>query len=103
MLNRKLQIAPVFIKSIKKQEDTNATPKNDNPYSAIDLVNIVTTYEIWEVFLEYDKTNMDSCYIVVSGDYILKGYRNGVWSNVKYCGFYSSVNEAENEISGYLK
>lgn len=103
MLNRKLQVAPIFIKSIRKQEDTNAVPKGEDNYVGIDLVNIVTTFEIWEVFLEYEKTNMDDCYIVINGDYVLDGYKKGKWSNIKYCGFYSSPEEAENEISGYLK
>lgn len=103
LLNRKLQVAPVFIKSIRKQEDSNAVPKDQNPYTGVNLVNIVSTYEIWEVFLEYEKTDLDQCYVVISGDYTLEGYKKGKWSNIKYCGFYSSPDEAENEINSYLK
>lgn len=103
LLNRKLQVAPVFIKSVRKQEDTNAVPKDQNPYANTNIVNIVTTYEIWQVFLDYEETNLDDCYVVISGDCTLEGYKKGKWSNVKYCGFYSSANEAENEIGGYLK
>lgn len=103
MLNRKLQVAPVFIKQIRKEINTNAIPKGENLYNNINLVNIITVHEIWKVFLEYDKTNMDECYIVISGDYTLQGYKNGTWSNINYCGFYSSVQEAENEILGHLK
>ena len=102
LLNRKLQVAPVFIKSIKKQEETNSVPKDQNQYANTNIVNIITTYEIWQVFLEYEKSKMDSCYVVISGDCTLEGYRNGTWSNIKYCGFYSSTNEAESEINGYL-
>jgi len=46
---------------------------------------------------------MDNCYIVINGDYVLDGYKKGKWSNIKYCGFYSTPEEAENEISGHLK
>jgi hypothetical protein len=103
LLNRKLQTAPVFIKSIRNQEDTNAVPKGQNQYSGINLVNVVSVCEIWEVFLEYEKTKLDNCYIVIGADYTLEGYKKGKWSNIKYRGFYSSPEEAENEINGYLK
>lgn len=104
LFNRKLQVAPVFIKQIRKEIDTNAIPKGENSYvNNISLVNVITVHEIWKVFLEHKKTNMDECYIVISGDYTLQGYKNGIWSNVDYCGFYSTVQEAENEILGYLK
>lgn len=93
----------MFIKQIRKEINTNAIPKGENLYNNINLVNIITVHEIWKVFLEYDKTNMDECYIVISGDYTLQGYKNGTWSNINYCGFYSSVQEAENEILGHLK
>lgn len=103
LLNRKLQVAPVFIKQIRQQVDTNAVPKEQNYYNDINVVNIITVHEIWKVFLEYEKTNINECYVVVSGDYTLQGYKNGTWSNIQYCGFYTSVQEAENEISGHLK
>lgn len=103
LFNRKLQTAPVFIKQIRKEIDTNSLQKNENFYNNVDIVNIITVYEIWKVFLEYKKTNMDDCYIVISGDYTLQGYKNGNWSNVQYCGFYSTIQEAENEVLGYLK
>lgn len=103
LLNRKLQVAPVFIKQIRKTADTNAVPRDQNYYNNVDVTNIVTVYEIWKIFLDYDKAKMDDCYIVVTGDITLQGYRNGKWSNVQYCGFYSSPQEAENEISGYFE
>lgn len=93
----------MFIKQIRKEINTNALPKGENIYNNINLVSIITVYEIWKVFLEYKETNMDECYIIISGDYTLQGYKNGTWSNINYCGFYSSVQEAENEILGHLK
>lgn len=102
LLNRKLQTAPVFIKSVRKQEATSAVPKGQNQYSNGNVINIITTYEIWQVFLDYEKTKLNSCYIIISGDYTLQGYKKGDWSNIKYCGFYSLLEEAENEIMGYL-
>ena len=94
LLNRKMQIAPQLIKTIRKQSESDENLNN--------VINIVTTYEIWQVYLEYEKTNMNSCYVVISGDYTAHGYKKGTWSNIKYNGFYSLLDEAENEISGYL-
>lgn len=102
LLNRKLQTAPVFIKQVRKEIDSNAVPKDENYYNSVDVVNIINVFEIWKVFLQYEKTHMNECYIIISGDYTLQGYRNGNWSNIEYCGFYSSATEAENEISGHL-
>ena len=102
LLNRKLQIAPVLIKSVRKQEASNAVPKDQNQYTGVNITNIITTYEIWQVFLDYERAKADSCYIIIRGDYTLQGYKKGEWSNIKYCGFYSLLEEAENEIMGYL-
>lgn len=103
LLNRKLQVAPVFIKSVRKQEDTNAVPKSEEHYIGVQVVNIVTQYEIWQVFLDETKSKIDNCFIVLKGDFTQQGYKKGIWSNIEYCGFYGSVSEAENEIQGHLE
>lgn len=53
--------------------------------------------------MEENEENLDFVYIIVIADYTLQGYRNGEWSNIEYRGFYTTVQEAQNEISGYLK
>lgn len=103
LLNRKLDAPPIPIKSIRKQEDTNVD-NPESPYGNItEPVNIVKISEVWKVYLEKNEENLDFVYIIVTADYTLKGYRNGEWSNIQYCGFYTTVEEAQNEISGYLK
>lgn len=76
----------------------------ESPYAAIiEPVNIVEISEIWKVYLEENEEKLDFVYIIVTADYTLQGYRNGEWSNIEYRGFYTTVQEAQNEISGYLK
>ena len=60
-------------------------------------------YEIWKVFLDQKQAGFDCCYVVISGDYQQKGYANGEWSNFSYCGFYTTIEEAENEVMAYFK
>ena len=99
LLNRKLQTAPIFIKSIRKQNDKNV---NSPEYKVVNITNIVTQYEIWQVFLDLKNSRINDCFIVIKGDYIQRGYKQGKWTNVEYCGFYCSPEEAENEIQGNL-
>lgn len=102
LLNRNLQVPPVPIKSVRKQDETNAT-ENASLYSFLEPVNIVKVNEIWKVYLESNEEELDSVFVIISGDFTLQGYRNGVWSNVVYNGFYTTVEEAQNEIGGYLR
>ena len=100
LMNRKLEMAPVPIKSIRRQKYNNGV--DCELYKFLQPVNIVTVYEIWQVFLEYG-SGKDSLYIVISGDFKQKGYKNGTWDNFDYEGFYSTVQEAENEIKSHAK
>lgn len=102
LLNRKLEVPPVPIKSVRKQDQSNITETN-SPYSFLEPTNIVKVYEIWKVYLEENKDNIEEVFVTLSGDYTLRGYRNGVWSNIMYEGFYTTVEEALNEISAYLE
>jgi hypothetical protein len=103
LLNRKLEIPPVPVKSIRKQADTNVT-QNESPIgNTVQPMNIVKVYEVWQVFLEDNEEELEYVFIVVSGDYTLQGYANGEWSNIEYRGFYTTLEEAQNEISGYLR
>jgi len=57
-------------------------------------------YEIWKVTL--DNENLDEIFIVVSARCNLFGFRKAKWSQVKYRGFYSSIDEARTEIFSRL-
>jgi hypothetical protein len=104
LFNRNLEVPPVPIKSVRKQEDTNVGETDVPLYTVIEPLNIVKVYEVWKVFLQKaGKDDPDHVYVVVSADYTLQGYRNGSWSQVEYKGFYTTVEEAQNEISGYLR
>lgn len=102
LLNRKLEVPPVPLKTVRKNEDSNV-PEVDTPiYRAVEPLNIIKVYEIWQVFLEKNKDDLDNVFIILSGEATLQGYRNAKWSNIKYEGFYTTIEEAQNEISGYL-
>lgn len=88
---------------MRKQEDTNVT-NPESPYASItEPVNIIEISEIWKVYLEENDDKLDEVFVIITADYTLEGYRNGEWSNIQYRGFYTTVQEAQNEISGYLK
>lgn len=105
LLNKKLQVAPVFVKQILKQSNEENTENKENPdtFNSINISNIVKAYEIWKVFLDRKKAGFDCCYVIISGDYQQKGYANGEWSNFSYCGFYTTIEEAENEVMAYFE
>ena len=102
LTHRKLEVPPVPLKSIKKQNNT--TGHTEIPiYQPVKPVDVVEVYEIWKVFLDRQKDNINEVYVVISGNYIMKGYGKGDWSNIIYRGFYSTEQEAQNEISAYLR
>ncbi|MFW6015129.1 MAG: hypothetical protein ACOCRK_01675 [bacterium] len=78
LMNRNLQTPPVPIKSMRKQDETNVD-QMETDYQIVEPINIVKIYEIWKVYLEKNKDELDFVFVVISGDYTLKGYRNGMW------------------------
>jgi hypothetical protein len=101
LLNRKLEVPPVPIKSVRKQEDTNVS---ETPlYNISTPTNVVKVYEIWTVYLKENEENLDKVYVVLAADNTAQGYKNGTWSNIEYRGFYTTPEEAQNEISGYIR
>lgn len=99
----KLEVPPVPLKSIRKQDETNVGQNEIPMCQPIQTVNVVKVYEVWKVFLEESEDHPDEVYVVIDGDYTQEGYGNGTWSDVEYRGFYTTLNEAQNEISGYLR
>lgn len=87
------------IKSIRKQNENSLN--NDQPTMNIVIpLNIVDVFEVWKVCLKDEE--ISEVFLVISGKYTLEGYKNGKWSDIKYRGFYSTSEEAQNNISGYL-
>ena len=106
LLNRKLDVPPIPIETIKRQENNEAKPGEEIPNGYRLPKNIVQVFGIWKVFLEIDPTKENEtnvAYVVISADFVVDGYRKGEWENVKYRGFYTTFEEAKNEISGYLR
>lgn len=111
LMNKKLQGAPVFIKQIVKSEDNGqgandkAPVKKNKPdlYQNNNIVNVIRVYSIWEIFLEYQRGKKNSVFVVISGDFLQKGYQNGEWENFEFEGFYTTVQEAESEISSHMQ
>lgn len=86
---------PAPIRSIRKQKNRAKSYINDF-YTMVDINDIVDIYEIWKVTL--DDENLTEVFMVLSGKCILQGYRKSKWSQVKYRGFYSTVDEAKSAI-----
>jgi len=103
LLNRKLQTVPIPIKSVKKQGDTSATDTDFGVYKNLVPTNIIKVYEVWKIFLENNDSDLDFVFVVLSADNTLQGYKSGIWSNIKYRGFYTTLEESLNEITGYLR
>lgn len=102
LLRRKLDVPPVPIETIRKQ-DNNESSSEKIPDGYRLPANIVEVYGIWKVFMEYQDNGINEAYVVVSADKVVDGYKQGEWNNVEYRGFYSTFEEAKNEINGYLE
>lgn len=99
LLARTLEVPPVKIKVIQpnKQEDELALVEPIHPYRT----QII--YEIWKLYLNRLRDEPNEAYIVISANYNIHGYGQGEWDTLRYCGFYTTIKEAENEIDGYLR
>ncbi len=104
LLSLKLEVPPIPIDSVKKQDPANIKEENEKiPKGFILPRNKIAVYEIWKVFFEENKKEIPTAYVVLSADFVAEEYKNGKWENVEYRGFYTTIREAKNEISGYLR
>lgn len=103
LLNRKLDVPPVPVETIRKQENNENSSSYEIPSGFRLPKNIVEIYGIWKIFVEYEDNEVNEAFVVVSADNVVDGYRKGEWENVEYRGFYTTFEEAKNEINGYLK
>ncbi len=96
-----MEVSPIPIKSVKVQDSDENTDNQVEPPKGFTVPpNKIFVYEIWKVFLKDKKRKF--AYVVVGADFMAEKYRKGVWSNVEYKGCYTTIQEAENEIKGYL-
>lgn len=99
MLDEKFANPPTPIRSIRKQ--TNKAKSNiDTFYTVINIPDVLDVYEVWRITL--DNQEYEEVFIILSAVCELAGYKKPTWSDVKYCGFYSTVDEAINEIYARL-
>lgn len=104
LLDRKLDVPPVPIKTVRKQDNGDTIDgKEELPHGFQLPEKDVQVYEVWKVFLEENSQEYDSLFVVLSAIFSQEGYKNGDWSNVEYRGFYTTLEEAQNEINGYLR
>lgn len=99
LLKEKFANPPVPIRSIIKQKN-RAKSNIDDFYTAVDIKDVVDIYEVWKIVL--DNENLDEVFVVLSAKCQLAGYKQPKWSDVKYRGFYSTVDEAINNIYGQM-
>jgi hypothetical protein len=103
LLNRKLEVPPVPVKTIRKQDDNVAQTKEELPPGFRLPKNTVEVFGVYKIFVEENKDDVREAYVVVSADNVMEGYKKGEWENVEYRGFYVTIEEAENEVNGYLR
>lgn len=99
LLGRTLEVPPVKIKVLEPN-------MNDDELALVEPIHPYRTqivFEIWKLYLTREKGEQNEAYIVISANYNTHGYRQGEWDTLRYCGFYTTLQEAENEINGYLK
>lgn len=98
LLNINLKRSPVPVSTYVRNDISNI-PDKETYESKVGLVNDINeVWEVWEVFLD-NKTNI---YVIIYADCITNDYTFFKWENITYKGFYSTKQEAINEIKGYL-
>ena len=96
--NINLKRSPVPVSTYVRNDISNI-PDKETYESKVGLVDDINeVWEIWEVFLN-NKTNI---YVIIYADCITNDYTFFKWENITYKGFYSTKQEAINEIKGYL-
>lgn len=98
LLNRDLKRSPVPVSTYIRKDISNIPDKKSYESEIALLNNEDEVWEVWEIFLK-DKTNV---FVVIYANCITKDYKFFDWDNIQYKGFYSTKQEAINEIKGYL-
>ena len=95
LLKQKFANPPVPIRSIRKQKN-KAKSNIDDFYTVVNVPDVLDVYEVWKFTL--DNQEYDEVFVVISALCTLAGYKKAKWSDVQYRGFYSTVDEAIDEI-----
>lgn len=99
-----MEVPPVPIETVRKQNNNQSSGKDEQIPKGFRLPkNIVEVFEIWKVFVEQEKNGTNEACVVLSADFVTEGYSKGEWQNVEYRGFYTTFEEAKNEINGHLR
>lgn len=96
---RTLEVPPAKVKVIQQNDvsDDLLLVEPIHPYRT------QTVYEIWKLYLKPMTNEPNEAYVIISANYNIHGYGLGEWDGLRYRGFYTTLQEAENEIDGYLK
>jgi hypothetical protein len=102
-LSLKLEVPPVPLKTVKKKVPNNNEEQNSSIPEGYKIpAKRDNIFEIWKIFLEDNPEKITEAYVILNGDFVDQGYKKGIWENIEYKGFYTTLEEAQNEISGYL-
>jgi hypothetical protein len=98
LLKLNLRRSPVPVSTYIREDISGIadTESYESKTVILDKVN-----EVWEIFQMFLK-NKTTVYIVISADCHTKDDKYFDWDNIEYRGFYSTKQEAVNEIKGYL-
>lgn len=99
LLGRTLEVPPVKIKVLEPDQEKLELSLVEpiKPYRTQQV------FEIWKLYFARIQGEPNEAYMVISANYNTRGYNQGKWDHLQYCGFYTTIEEAENEIQGYLK
>ncbi len=101
LLNRRLDIPPIPIKKVRKNGNNITSPINNEIYQAVQKINKVKVFEIWKVFLEENEDDLYEIFVIISANAIVDGYKKIDWEKICYEGFYTTIEEAQNQIVSY--
>ena len=65
-------------------------------------INKIKVFEIWKVFLEENEDDLNEIFVIISANAIVDGYKKINWEKIYYEGFYTTVEEAQNQITSYI-
>jgi hypothetical protein len=98
LLNLNLRRSPVPVATYIREDISGIADTESYESKTVLLDKIDKVWQIYQVFLK-SKTTI---YVVISADCHTKDDKYFDWDNIQYRGFYSTKQEAVNEIKGYL-
>lgn len=99
LLNRKIDVPPIPIKTVRKNNEDPYSNIDTEIYQAITQIDKIEVSEIWKVFLEENEDLINEVFVIISANAIVDGYKKIEWESIKYEGFFTTVEEAQNQIT----